>query len=140
MDIFLSCECERPVSKTMVKFFNEFQPLLNKLRGKNYGEELVDIGIISIVMSKESLEDWYGERRLFKRKTKEADIRLFLDYEKLILNISYEEKKQIYIQHIIDSIETVRKKVSKDFKFDELVEDVKKLLHSVDSPVEGHLS
>jgi len=41
-----------------------------------------------------------------------------------------EERKQIYIDHIVRSIETLRHKVSKNYRFDELIADVNNVLNT----------
>lgn len=106
----------------------EIEKKLDCLSGKSYGDELVDIGIISICMP----EYFYGadafpERRLFQRAQKSADIHLKIDY-KAFKRGPDEKRKKIYSEHVIQSIETLRKKVSKQYAFDGLIYDVKQLL------------
>lgn len=102
---------------------------LKVLNGKNYGEELKEITIISICLPKSYYQDGdFQERRLFKRKERYADIRLRLCYEDLKKS-NDENKYNMYVEHILLSLETLRKKVSKDFKLDELITDVYMILN-----------
>lgn len=128
MEFFLSAELYGKAGCLWRLLAQEFQKKLDCLADKTYGEELVDIGIISIIMPEEFFEDnGYPERKLFKRKTKEADIRLRINYKKFICS-SPDQRRQMYIDHIIQSLETLRHKVSKDYKFDDLINDVTELI------------
>lgn len=64
------------------------------LLSKDYGKELVDIAIIPIIIPKDILEKgFFKERKLFKRKRQEADMRLQIDFE-IFYNASNE--KNVY--------------------------------------------
>lgn len=126
MKIFLGAELEGKASSCWFSLQLEYNEKLKILNNQNYGDELNDIAIISIIFI-ESPKEGFPERRLFQRKQKSADIRLRIDYKKFT-TAKPEVRRQMYIQHILDSIDTLRHKVSKDYKFDELYNDVKNIL------------
>lgn len=128
MKFFLSSETQAGGASILMRFHNITQSHLNVLMCKDYGSELTEIAIITILVRKELLADGvFPERRLFKRKTKSADIRLRLDFESF-LNSTPEQRNELYCSHIIASIETLRKKVGREFRFDDLIQDVKVIL------------
>ena len=101
---------------------------LETLREKDYGDELKSIAIISIIVPTSFYDEGgYKERKLYKRKTKEADIRLRIDYNEFI-HASEEERLNIYNNHIVQSIRTLQKKLEPDFDYPRLEEDVKQAL------------
>ena len=101
---------------------------LETLREKDYGDELKSIAIISIIVPTSFYDEGgYRERKLYKRKTKEADIRLRIDYNQFI-HASEEERLNIYNNHIVQSIRTLQKKLGPDFDYSKLEEDVKQAL------------
>ena len=63
-------------------------------------------------------------KEIYKRKTKEADIRLRIDYNEFI-HASEEERLNIYNNHIVQSIRTLQKKLGPDFNYPRLEEDIK---------------
>ena len=130
MKIFLGAELEGKADSCWFPLQLEFDKRLEKLKECNYGDELNDIGIISIIFI-ESPKEGFPERRLFQRKQKSADIRLRIDYKKFT-TAKPEVRRQMYVQHILDSIDTLRHKVSKDYKFDEVYNDVKNILTAED--------
>ena len=94
----------------------------------NYGTEFVSIGIIPSCLS-QKFTDALGwkERKQIWRKKKEADIRLFMDYERFIKEPP-EIKRLMYIDIIIKSIMVVQEKSQGDFKGKELIKDILKAL------------
>lgn len=67
----------------------------------------------------------FPERGLFQRKQKSVDIRLRIDY-KSFKRGPEEKRREMYKEHVIQSMETLRKKVSKQYDFNGLIHDVKK--------------
>ena len=111
MTFFFSCEAYGPACGYIKAIQTEFEKKLSKLSDKNYGDELIDIGIISICMPENFYEDGaFAERRLFQRKQKSADIRLKIDY-KTFKRGPEEKRREMYKEHVIQSIETLRKKM-----------------------------
>ena len=128
MDIFLSAEIEGPAAGKWFVLQKEFAAALSCLNCKNYGDELTSIGIISILMREEFfVGGCYKERAYYSRKRKDADIRLRIDYQTFI-KASKERQKEIYLNHIIESIRVAGMKAGKSFQTERLVEDVKELL------------
>ena len=79
MKFFLSYESAAPATFYLTKLEPLFSAKLAALEPKNYGDELTDIGIISIVLPEELLHN-HPERQLFQRKSRSADIRLQMDF------------------------------------------------------------
>jgi hypothetical protein len=137
MRLFLSCESQTPASNIignlMREFYRELDFVTNRERNleksDNYGTEFEDIGIIVTCISKEWLAnmDNYKERKLIKRKAKEADIRLHMDFEKF-MSVDHETQRMIYLDTIIKSIQVVQERSKGDFKGDALVDDILKAL------------
>ena len=130
MTFFLSYECSAPANAYFSKLEPLFSQKLQCLRDNDYGHELRHISIISIVVSDEFME-FRTERKLFSRKTNSADIRLNIDFRAFV-KASPVNRYELYVSHILSSIETLRKKVSREYEFDRLISDVKELLGSED--------
>ena len=127
MKFFLSFEAYGKGASILSDFLGQYTELLNQsLNRKNYGEELTEIAIISTCMP--DSDTWYRERSLFIRKDKSADIRLHINYKSICRASAY-RRNRIYQEHLIQSIETLRRKVSKHFDFERLISDVKEVLN-----------
>jgi len=126
MTFFLSYESTAPA----IVYLQKFQPLasaeLNKLSQENYGDELTDIAIISIVVP-EDLFQFLPERKLFQRKSRSADIRLRINFQQF-LKAKPEQRYKLYCDHILESVETLRHKVSSGYLFDALISDISEVL------------
>lgn len=129
MVIFLSAETQAPAAGLWFQLQQELGPKLDTaLSGKEYGDELVNIAIISVILPHELQQNGYKEKRLFKRKSRSADIWLWVDFN-AFTRVHAPDCKEMYIRHILESIETLRHKVSRSYRFDELVADVQKALY-----------
>ncbi len=107
MKFFLSAEAQAGGASLLMTFHRAAEPLLNTLESKDYGEELTDISIITILVRNELLEDGsYPERQLFQRKTHSADLRLRLDYMEF-LSSTPEHRSRLYCRHIVNSMESL---------------------------------
>jgi hypothetical protein len=108
---------------------NEIEEKIKKyIENKDYGNEVSELSIIPIIVkfNKQMEEEgWFKERKLFKRKSKEADVRLRIDYDRFV-NGNNNVKKMLLIGNIIKSIEALSSK-ARDFKAQELVNDILKL-------------
>lgn len=95
----------------------------------NYGTEFQEIAIIPTCVDDNFWEilGW-KERKQIWRKKKEADIRLRMDYYKFMKE-SYENKRLMFIDIIIKSIQVVQEKSKGDFKGDELIKDIMKAVN-----------
>ncbi len=128
MEIFLSAECQSLGGDLFSRMQNIVQKGMLALKRKDYGAELNDIGIITILLQETYFEDGgYPERRYFSRKNHYADIRLRMDLHKFLVS-SPTVRYQLYCDHIIASVETLRRKVSKEFQFEQLLLDIKGVL------------
>lgn len=128
MEIFLGAETEGPAAGKWFILQKEFSRSLLKIRDNNYGIHLSNIGIISIIMRDEYFEEGgYKERIYYCKKRREADIRLRLNYNKF-LKANDLVRKEMYISHILASIQIAGEKAGNDFNLNQLLSDVKKLL------------
>ena len=124
---FLSSESEAPAAYLINKLCILVEPELNCLNLNKYGDEINKIFIISVVLKRDTIENGVKERRLFSRKTKEADIRLFIDFDGFV-KASPRERYKIYVSHIFECMDVIKLKVSKNYQIDFLVQDMKKIL------------
>ena len=128
MNFFLSAEVYGAAYSRWRPLRIQAEKQLETLRDKDYGDELKSIAIISIIVPTSFYDEGgYQERKLYKRKTKEADNRLRIDYNEFI-HASEEERLNIYYNHIVQSIRTLQKKLGPDFDYSKLEEDVKQAL------------
>lgn len=128
MHFFLSAETIAPAASKWVTTNQIIEPQMKQLQDNYYGPGLNSIAIISIILPEEYFDEGgYKERRLYKRKSEEADIRLRLDYHSF-LRASDVQRLRLYSQHIIASIATLNGKMDRSFSFEKLIEDVKSVL------------
>ena len=128
MDIFLSAEAEGPATGKWFVLQKDFSAALSCLKSRHYGDDLISIAIISILMRDEFFAGGcYKERVYYSRKRKDADVRLRIDYNAFI-KASKENQKEIYIDHILESIRVAGSKAGPLFQTERLVTDVKELL------------
>ena len=128
MEIFLGAELYGRAEELFDELCEKCSAGLSLLKDKSYGDELVDIGIISIIMPEEFFEDgWHQERILFQRKQHGADVRLRIPYKSFII-CKPEVRRQLYVEHIIHSIAVLKGRVSKHFEMDRLLSDVRSVL------------
>lgn len=132
MKIFLGAESQAPAADILSQINRIVSQKMLILDAKDYGSELNNITIVIILLRNEMYEcGGFPERRLFQRKKCAADIRLHMNFEQFLC-ASPESRYDLYANHIIKSIESLRKKVSKEFKFDELIQDITKVLNHPD--------
>ena len=129
MTLFLSCEAQSDGAGLLMRYHQLTQPRLNRLSDRCYGQELTEIAIITIFVSDELFEGGcWRERKLFQRKSHSADLRLRLNYREF-LSATPEHRATLYCTHILNSIETLRGKVSRDYQFDALIQDIQSILY-----------
>jgi hypothetical protein len=81
MRFFLSGEIDAEVAGQYRSIRKEVEKALNdKLGEREYGDALVEIGIIPMILAP-AFAEGRKERRLVKRTEKTADYRLFIDYD-----------------------------------------------------------
>lgn len=130
MIFFLSCEAQSAAAALLMRYHKLTEPRLNTLSDRSYGSELTEISIITICVSEELYaEGGWRERKLFQRKSHSADLRLRLNHRDF-LTATPSARAEQYCTHLLDSIEALRKKVSRDFRFDELIQDIRTILNA----------
>ena len=131
MRIFLSAEYEH---KAGLAYHNAWKEVEEKLqfvckenvgleKDDTYGTEFENMGIISVIIPQYIKDHGWKERRLIKRKAKEADIRLYMDYDRFIKETP-ENQKLMYIKNILDSIDVVIERSKGDFRGEQLKKDI----------------
>ena len=121
MELFLSAEIAGWTQLDDPNPFLYFDKTLQELETRNYGEEFQYISIIPVIMPEE-YHDGYTERRQIWRKKREADIRLYIDYEKYIKGDS-KTKLMLWTKCIVESIEVVESRKKGDFQGEKLIQD-----------------
>jgi hypothetical protein len=134
MKFFMSSESDSrydDFEESLRKIHNEIEKQVkNALEGNDYGNDIEQFGIIPIIIKfDEQMEKdgWFKDRVLFKRKKKEADLRLRINYDKFVKG-NEETRKLLLIDNIIKSIEALSKK-AKDFKAEKLSNDILQLFN-----------
>ncbi|MBF7145223.1 Imm44 family immunity protein [Bacillus toyonensis] len=125
-EVFLSGELEGDIAEEFINMISEIGSELEELNSNNYGSEVEEIAIIPIVVNiTPEYEDagFHKERKLFKRKSKEADFRLRIDYE-TFLSADYSTRKILIIRNIIQSIRMLEGKAKADFNAIKLEQDI----------------
>ncbi|AXO97260.1 Imm44 family immunity protein [Bacillus anthracis] len=126
MRFFLSGELEGDIAEEFINIISEIGSELEGLNSNDYGSEVEEIAIIPIVAKiTPEYEDagFFKERKLFKRKSKEADFRLRIDYE-TFLSADYATRKILIIRNIIQSIRILGEKAKSDFNAIKLEKDI----------------
>lgn len=132
---FLGAELEGKAHIYWFELQKEIQPLLDRLENVSYGEELTSIGVISTILKKETWErGWEKEKKYYSKKRKEADIRLRIDYNKFV-RAKKEERRKIYIEHILESVRVAGEKAKGNFNVEGLITDIKNILYE-ENPVQ----
>lgn len=131
MKIFLGSETEGRADSLLLPIRNTVNTLLDAIREKQYGNALLDIGIISIIMKDEMYDSGgYPERKYYSKIKREADIRLRLNY-KIFCNAKPDERMEIYKKHVWKAFIIAAdkaKSVDCNFEKNRLLSDVKKIL------------
>ncbi|HFJ9403371.1 dihydrolipoamide succinyltransferase [Bacillus paranthracis] len=125
-EFFFSGELEGDIAEEFINIISEIGSELEGLNSNDYGSEVEEIAIIPIVAKiTPEYEDagFFKERKLFKRKSKEADFRLRIDYE-TFLSADYATRKILIIRNIIQSIRILGEKAKSDFNAIKLEKDI----------------
>lgn len=126
MRFFFSGELEGDIAEEFINIISEIGSELEGLNSNDYGSEVEEIAIIPIVAKiTPEYEDagFFKERKLFKRKSKEADFRLRIDYE-TFLSADYATRKILIIRNIIRSIRILGERAKSDFNAIKLEQDI----------------
>lgn len=129
MEFFLGAELYADAGWRWAEVRDIVEPELNKLSTEDYGDDLLSIGIISLIFPEDHFEDGsWKEMSLYSKKEKDADVRLKINYKQFCRS-KKKDRLDIYIDHIIESIKTLENKVGKDFDFLRLMADMKTVLN-----------
>ena len=130
MKFFMSSESDGRYDnfeEPLRKISNEVESVIKGcIKDKDYGSEVEDFAVICIIIKFDKqmeAEGWFKERRLFKRKAKEADMRLRVDYDKFVKGDDT-VKRLLLIDNVIRSVQELGKLAKKDFRAEELQEDI----------------
>jgi hypothetical protein len=137
LELFLTIEAQNSQENGLAKIMWDTRCQLKYVTDKdarledidNYGTEFKIISVIPSCTSKEFLEvlGW-KERKQIWRKKKEADIRLFMDYERFVKEPP-EVQRLMYIDILVKSIMVVQERSKGDFRGKELINDILKTLN-----------
>lgn len=95
----------------------------------NYGTEFRLIAVIPTCLDDQFWEaSGWKERRQIWRKKKEADIRLRMDYDRFVRETP-ENRRLMFVDIIVKSIQVVQEKSKGDFRGDELIADILEALN-----------
>ena len=132
MRLYITVEAQNAMESGLARLLKEINSELDfitskekKLESKdNYGTEFKEIAIIPTCASEEYLKilGW-KERKQIWRKKKEADIRLQMDYDRFISETE-ENKRLMFINVIVKSIEVVIERSKGDFNGQQLIKDI----------------
>jgi Immunity protein 44 len=137
MDLFISGEISDLIPGHFV--YKKYSKARSAVEGKlkpfllerNYGNEVLELGIIPIIVKiTEEMEKggWHKERKLFQRKSKSCDFRLRVDYDKFQSGTD-QEREKLLIKNIIDSVRILGTRAKRDFQAKELEADILGLFH-----------
>lgn len=132
MRLFITVEAQNAMESGLARLLKEINSELDFITSKekklesidNYGTEFKEIAIIPTCASEEYLKilGW-KERKQIWRKKKEADIRLQMDYDRFISETE-ENKRLMFINVIVKSIEVVIERSKGDFNGQQLIKDI----------------
>ena len=132
MKLFLSIEAQNCTENGLSKILKETIDKLHFVTNNstnleninNYGMEFREIAIIPSCMDDEfwTATGW-KERKQIWRKKREADIRLRMDYDRFMSG-SLDERRLLFYDIIIKSIEVIKARSKGDFLADKLIKDI----------------
>lgn len=129
MNLFISVEGQNCTEIGLDRVLFEIRNKLLFLSAPNsnierYGHTFESIAIIPTCVS-DSVWNALGwkERVLLRYKTREADVRLRINYERFIQSNDF-EKREMFVDTIIKSIRMIEEKSKKKFDGDILIDDI----------------
>jgi|WetSurMetagenome_2_1015567.scaffolds.fasta_scaffold1029521_1 hypothetical protein len=128
---FMSGEIDGKIHQDYNKLSLEIEAKIKLLEANDYGSEVVDIGIIMIIIDPRRRlfeEGFFRERKLIRRKSKGADIRLRTDFDKFQA-ADHEGRRLLLLDNVIRSLKVITERVKKDFKGEQLISDVYQLFN-----------
>jgi hypothetical protein len=130
MDIFMSGEIEIDVADIYREIRKDIEEKIKPLKTKDYGSEFISIGIIPIIVNitpEYEEAGFHKERKLIKRKEKDADYRLRINFVKFIKS-DRNTQKLLVVKNIIDCVRSLGTKAKRDFDALSLERDILQLL------------
>lgn len=122
--IFFSVEAEHAVSYLLMENLNRIEKIILPLNPSDYCAEIDQIAIIPICIPDEMIMDGFGkERKMISHIKRFADIRLRIDYLSF-LEATPDERNELCIKCIVDSIEIVGKRMKGKFDSKKLAADI----------------
>lgn len=135
MEIIYTAETYATACNLFISTKKVLDKALRSVSANYYGNEFESISIIPIIMP-ESMHENYKERKLIRGKLFEADVRLYVDYQRFIrgrFDIEAEPYKQerllLLLKNIVDSIMVLESWKKGDFQGEKLIEDILKAMN-----------
>lgn len=129
MKFFMSSEVDVDISEDFRIVRNEVEQKIKLLESKNYGDNIVELSIIPIVVNlTPELEEagFFKERVKYSKKNKETDIRLRINHT-AFKEADKETQKLMVISNVIQSIKALHLKVKTGFDAFSLEKDILEL-------------
>jgi hypothetical protein len=101
--------------------------LNDSLGDRDYGPALIEIGILPIIVRPEWARD-RKERRLFQRKQRSADYRLYIDFEHFRSG-GLDVRVRLLLANVISAIDDLQRKAGRSFDGATLSADILALFH-----------
>ncbi len=136
MKIFLGGEmdlfADKIISPLRRQLSGQIEILLSDNPQDYYSSDITTLCIISTCVSDDFLRDSnWKERVRYSKKDGMTDIRLNINYEKL-LSSSKDEQCRLYFDHIIESIQRFKLKYPKlDFQAEKLIFDLREIFRMI---------
>ena len=129
MKFFISVEADKDVARDIMNSLRDIEKRLNdKLGAIEYGEALLKIAIIPACVEPKTLEaGFFGERKLVKWKSKEADYRLHIDYHRYLTS-DPQQRRLLVVKNVIDVVRLLGRKVRNGFDAVRLEDDILNVL------------
>lgn len=145
MELFLTIEAQNAVESGLADIFHEVNEQLFFVTAhkagledvNNYGTEFRVVSVIPTCVD-DSFWNALGwkERTKIWRKKKEADIRLRIDYNRF-LNETTKNKRLLFIDVIIKSVQALQERSTGDFRGDMLILDILNALNVQQSQLDN---
>ena len=115
--LFFTTESFHPTTDRILACYKHFEKHMKLENMNKYCDMLDTIAIIPFCQPKDCLELW-KERRFVSWKRREADIRLYMNYE-VFRKATFEEQQILVKDVIIRSLEVVKQRCeAKKYRFD----------------------
>jgi hypothetical protein len=124
MEFWFSGELDSKICEDYAVVRKEIEKRLNARCGsRNYGEGVIKIAIVPMILGPEFSDPDRTERRLWKRKEKLADYRTTIDFHRFKA-ADVVGRKRLLLESTIAAIEDLHRKAGAELKGEELVSDI----------------